>query len=440
MAAQKTTITKDDIHDSWRVDWIQESLEIVKACDFRNNQMPWFSEGKVAVGKLLFVKFPQKDKSPMGGMRFQIVQTTDNPQRKRILGTRHYAMMLVFADLHNLPNCFAVIHNERKDFKASFRNNPNVEDITIGDVIAFAEPSSHDEMLGNNMTVIRDATNIAVCVRNNNWPVHEVMKSDSDEKQIAFHAPGKKLRCCKAEMLLDQKIKCDSKTCDRQNVNCPGCFGRSDTTRPLVMECAVVIFDCPRYEKKGYATFEHFRSLQFTKIFFANMWDYSTADRHRIHSDVLSIRTAVNAMVEHVNDNGGWTVTGWHRNGKITENNGEQTQSVCTRGHIVSIQPTNSAAITSQAFRDNLIQAVQPMTHNPGDAQVNAAQLNQQHPPPAAAAAVAEVAALPNHHGDVPDDQQQQLQDSAPQQTQKKQKTAHAQSPAGPKTTGEDQE
>ena len=158
------------------------------------------------------------------------------------------------------------------------------------------------------------------------------------------------------------------------------------------MECAVVIFDCPRCEKKGYATFEHFRSLQFTKIFFANMWDYSTADRHRIHSDGLSIRTAVNAMVEHVNDNGGWTVTGWHRNGKITENNGEQTQSVCTRGHIVSIQPTNSAAITSQAFRDNLIQAVQPMTHNPGDAQANAAQINQQHPPPPAGAAVAEVA------------------------------------------------
>jgi hypothetical protein len=66
-------------------------------------------------------------------------------------------------------------------------------------------------------------------------------------------------------------------------------------------------------------------------------------------------------MVTHVNDNGGWTVTGWHRRGVIDRGvDGEETLANATAGHIVYLMPSNSDAPNGDNFKTNKIKTATP--------------------------------------------------------------------------------
>ena len=76
------------------------------------------------------------------------------------------------------------------------------------------------------------------------------------------------------------------------------------------------------------------------------------------------IRTKIKSMVEDINMNGGWTITGWHRCGTTTTQGtgagDEAMQSHRTMGQIVSLEPSVPAALDLDTFKDSLIQSVQP--------------------------------------------------------------------------------
>ena len=165
----------------------------------------------------------------------------------------------------------------------------------------------------------------------------DLVKSESDDKQLAFNAPGKKINISKFTILFDGDIKCSSTACDRQNVACPGCFGKSKTSRPIVAQCDIAVQDCHKHENPH---FQAFRSLTFTKLFFEDLWDCSTKDKNLFPPSRNQIRARVRQMVQFINDNDGWTVCGWHRNGKTTKIGDEKNREECmvqssrTKGHI----------------------------------------------------------------------------------------------------------
>ena len=154
------------------------------------------------------------------------------------------------------------------------------------------------------------------------------------------------------------QIPCLNVTCDRQTKRCKGCFGKSETERAFVMLSDVIVADTPDYDKNG-ARFDNFRSLRFTKLFFVDINAASSFVSVCNDGDLAignrTARRAMNAMVEIVNQNSGWTVAGWHRRGALTEENGETYLSSETKGHLVLLQPTQPDDIALPAFKSLLI-------------------------------------------------------------------------------------
>jgi len=106
----------------------------------------------------------------------------------------NYAFIMVFADLMDLPNCFAVILRQKSGFQILFNAKSNCEHITSGDPICFVEPSTTDDKLGEKMTVLKKPK-LAVCLNYQpDWPMHDLHNSSNANRQVAFHISGKQLQ------------------------------------------------------------------------------------------------------------------------------------------------------------------------------------------------------------------------------------------------------
>jgi len=144
-------------------------------------------ENKVVVGLLLSVATPNK------GTAYGMSLYTTNGGTKRTKVQANYAFIMVFADLMDLPNCFAVILHRKLDFQNMFNAKSNCEHITIGDPICFVEPCPTDNKLGEKMTVLK-SPKLAVCLNcHTGWPMRDLHISSNAYRQVAFYISGKKL-------------------------------------------------------------------------------------------------------------------------------------------------------------------------------------------------------------------------------------------------------
>ena len=101
---------------------------------------------------------------------------------------------MVFADLMDLPNCFAVVLHRKSDFQNPFNAKHDCKHIAVGDPICFVEPSPADDKLSEKMTVLK-APGLAVTLkRQSNWPMRDLQISDCANPQVAFHISKKKLQ------------------------------------------------------------------------------------------------------------------------------------------------------------------------------------------------------------------------------------------------------
>ena len=154
-----------------------------------NKKMPLADrENKVVLGLLLSVATPNK------GTAYGMSLYTTNGGAKRTKVQANYAFIMVFADLMDLPNCFAVILHRKSDFQNLFNAKSNCEHITIGDPVCFVEPSPTDDKLGEKMTVLK-APGLAVALNyQSNWPMRDLQISDYANRQVAFHISKKRLQ------------------------------------------------------------------------------------------------------------------------------------------------------------------------------------------------------------------------------------------------------
>ena len=63
-------------------------------------------------------------------------------------------------------------------------------------------------------------------------------------------------------------------------------------------------------------------------------------------------------MVTHINNNGGWTIAGWHRRGVLIQDGDDDFQlNADTAGHLVLLEPTNLAVLQTDEYKALLIDA-----------------------------------------------------------------------------------
>jgi hypothetical protein len=306
-------------------------------------------DSKVVVGTLLSITTPEKDQS------YSAKNYTGDKKVK--LGPKPSAIMLVFGDFYNKPNCFCLFVERKINFQRLFGNNFRLcETVRVGDVFFIKDPEPSNAMLGESLIILRDPTAIGVLVshREYAWPAMPMSQSTEANHQVFFSEGGKLIQLTKPQLIRWGDVaKCGNYTCDRQ-AHCKGCFGAAPTRKPIVMTCAIKVKETPNYD---HAVFRQFSSLRFTEIFFRDLEELSAKHISVIAAMYASNKKAIIAMVDIVNGNGGWYICGWHRQGVRTEKAGEDVLSGITGGHITMLQPTRPEVLLSAEFKALMIDA-----------------------------------------------------------------------------------
>ena len=346
--------------------WVKDH-DIVEASYFRQYGIAGKDcEKKVVIGRLLAISSPDGKGNHYGyqmTMKSQAVNNLLAPSgKKQKVGSgtySKYAYMLVFADQINLPSCFTIILQTKMEFQKLFAYPALSHDITIGDLLAVVKPRAADAVLGDNMTIMKDP--YLLCALEESaakWPQHDLIMSDQAQQQVSFFKYEQKIEISMIRLLWKDNVPCSNVTCDRQNIRCRGCFGTRRTLEPIVLQSDIDILNALRYDPGGHAVFPEFRSFKFTSLFFENISSLSARAMDDKRSMDNLCETNINAMVEYINENKGWSVAGWHRRGVIATGSGdneEYTLSYGTRGHLTFLQPTDMSVLEKKEFKKHLI-------------------------------------------------------------------------------------
>ena len=325
------------------------------------DRAPDQTERTVVVGHLISFVFPKQPGGAHGGLRLSSMSQPGqtNANRQRIYSTTNYEIIMCFADAFNLPNCFAVIFKRRRDFQQMFSSNALAEQATLGSTFLFIEPTPHDERLGDSLIVIQKPTVALLLKPATPFPTQEPIKAEEGGSQVAFYQTGKTIQVNRATLVVQQQsISCRNTTCDQQDINCSGCFGRIHTqgTKIGVIQADITVSNCHSYEPiNGNAVFHGYRSTQWSTLYFDNLSELcnrSVDDIENLHN---VIRTTTTALTNYINDNGGWTVLGWHRRGVHRVQNDEILAVNDTKGHLVLLRPSNPNCLSEDNFVNNKI-------------------------------------------------------------------------------------
>lgn len=316
---------------------------------------------KVIVGRLLSITNPDSNGGYFGGrsamMRTNGMNANNQQRRKMPVAHPQSAILLVFGDYYDKPNCFCLFLRTKLDFQRIFgaENISRSETVRVGDMFAIKDPRPSAETLGESIIILREPTVVSL-VSNQGWPLQQIISSTDTNWQVFFDEGGKTIRV-KGQRIVYEDQKCKGYTCDQQGP-CKGCFGRTGLKKAMVLMCDVEVFDSPNYSSTtGSAVFYRFKSLRFTDLFFTNFKNLSRAHQSVLNTLHVDVFHAVNSIVDYVNENDGWTVCGWHRQGmRMEQETGEEMLSSRTEGHIILLEPTNSRIKDPPAFRNLQVQ------------------------------------------------------------------------------------
>ena len=264
----------------------------------------------------------------------------NNP--KKVLNQERFHKILMLGDVFpesNIP--FSVVMKHRDSLFRLCKNSNLAAEITMGDTVAVLRPAVDDRTLGTT-PILRDPRQILLLKRNVSFPEKPLQMAAQPGHTIFFRKKGVKVDFYNPVFLCGNEVPCISSTCDRQDPRCQGCHGNTGIKRNFVLRVGVDVLQQPDYDaSKGIAQFEH-RSWMFTQEVIRNLREMATLDYGNLWKYEGIIKDQLTAMATLVNENGGWTVMGWHRRGTVsTGTNSEPVLSLSTRGHLTRITPTN---------------------------------------------------------------------------------------------------
>jgi hypothetical protein len=335
--------------------FFSNNAKIVPASNFaQSTSDPTQVHNKVIIARLLSLTSP--DRGLMAGRMIATSSKSLAPVRgKRVIAAiPPYSLLLIFADYYDPPNCIGIFLDSKHAFQLLWGNDcANASKVKVGDMFAIKDPKTGFDQLGDSIYIIRQPKHIAGIV-SQGWPTCEIRSSSEANQQVYFDQLNKIIDVQGAELLVGggKYPNCMCYTCDRL-FPCKGCFGKSPTKKPIVLECSVYVQDCPNYDDTTkLAEFERFTSLTFTSLFFQSIVDLSRQHPKAITDRYDEVQNSVNEIVRYVNAHGGWRVVGWHRRGVITDTeSGDAILSERTQGHLTVLCPTDMNLETTDEFK-----------------------------------------------------------------------------------------
>jgi hypothetical protein len=332
-------------------DFFRAQHHIVPAAYFKNvTRNPGDYHNKVVIGRLLSIVSPDNGGSFYGRTAMVNVGTGMGAAKKPkvTMPTGTASIMLTFGDYYDLPNCFCIFIQKKTTFQHMFGDDITKSEIVrVGDIFAIKDPQPSRETLGTSIVILRDPFIIS-SVATQNWPTQEIASSSDANWQVFFDETGKTVSAHGVSLVNNtERNHCNGFTCDRQAL-CKGCFGRTNTSKPIVLMASIFVNDTPGF---SYATFRRFTSLRFTSLFFKDLQSLSSKDTNCFTSMYNPNQESVENMVQYVNAHGGWRVCGWHRRGVVQDKaTGEDILSSATVGHITLLEPTQMEILRDPAY------------------------------------------------------------------------------------------
>ena len=265
-------------------------------------------------------------------------------------------LMCMFMDYYDSPNMACMFFPKMINFQRGFGTDLSLsETLRVGDMFAVKDCRYTEETLGENIVILRYPKIIVkLKTRGLTYPTHDLVNSTEGNWQVWFDQPGKKITLYSAELAFGpwERTRCRGFTCDNQRL-CHGCFGKSRAKKPMVLKLDFVVEDCPNYDSaRGAAYFEDFTSMRTTEWFCENIAELSSKHPSAIASIYNDVQAQAQAIVKYVNDNDGFKLAGWHRQGnKTVKDNGDIIMSTNTAGHITLLEPTNLDILDRDEFK-----------------------------------------------------------------------------------------
>ena len=299
------------------------------------------------VGIVIGYKTP--DTSALSGSASSRPVGTGQPNKKI------RAMMPSNSKILQLADCrpgnsvfFALLFTGSSSLARATGHSVLTKDIKLGDVLGVYEPLPTGKFLGEHTPLFEEWNHIVVFRNNLSIPPKPIIKSGSSNQQVVFAASNLQVQFSRASLLTAGRVPCIGVTCDRQDVRCRGCVAGNASRKNIVLHVTVQVLNQHRYDAATRMATFHMRSYVLSELF-VDMMSLEATDFDELPPLNAPIRTAVRAIQNRVNQNGGWTLYGWHRMG-VRRSLEDDTFEVNldTGGHATRLEPTNTSENFSQ--------------------------------------------------------------------------------------------
>ena len=292
-----------------------------------------------------------------------------NKRAKTSTSTTYNRYFLV-ADLENPPHCAAIL--PRSTDEASRLLSIINGGAFVGVPFCCSEPFPVQQTLGDFLPILQltrspflpvksihdhlTSTEVSMCMPRN---IGETNYFILTNKGITVHC----INVCPEQTCLG--IQCDRQK-GKSGCSCQHSTNHTSSVYEIDLEFPIppsinrADHDTILDDEPNTTTVIGFRSLKTTKLFFKNYENYctrhTTADQER---NRLQIRLKFENMVQHINDNGGWTIVGWFMMGSVVDaasNAADKIQNNEITIHISYLYPTEvDDVVGSEGFNAHLI-------------------------------------------------------------------------------------
>lgn len=248
------------------------------------------------------------------------------------------------------------------DRNLEYRDNGT---ITIGSFLRIIAPQEIENHMNGGVPLVRTPHPFIVMKRPNHLSSVQISRDIQSNASMAFVLNNRTLHVNQVSIL---QTTCCGNMCDKQRANdwngirgC-GCIGMSPTISGLTFVHRVWIeAECNNEEEmqvqKNRIKHDNFSSTKFSLCYLSDRIPSSTrVSQLQTTKQYYDVKKCIQNIVQHINDNGGWTIVGWYKRGCIKDksllevanqssNNQSSESTMVGAGqlnyHMVEILPTD---------------------------------------------------------------------------------------------------
>jgi hypothetical protein len=309
------------------------------------------TENHFLVGQLLHIKASQNDASfalNSTSSRFRGGNNIYDSFKKQKSSAR-YRRMFFFLDLLSKGACFVIFERDKQDEVAYWQDIYSRARVRVGDVLLITEPNPIQHSISGSLSVVTTSNAFIPIVMPMNMRTYmpTIIESDKFEgfflKNTTVHLSN----------IICVQTSCNGSFCDRLfPESCPcGCYqnnsSRGYNANHVLKQNLVFQTGIPGSGEMSIGC----SSLRFTELLFKRPIPGSVT-KNQVLPRYQAIRTSLRAIVAFVNENGGWSISGWLRPATVTEVGSTGQVLSDTFGlHICYIYPTTDGLVRNDDFK-----------------------------------------------------------------------------------------